>query len=60
MMDYAPIARIVIRYAVGLIIGADAAGVMAADPDMITMAAMAIGAAVEGVYAIAKRNGWAT
>lgn len=59
-MDYAPIARIVIRYVVGLIVGADTAGILAADPDVITMAAVAIGGAVEVLYAIAKRKGWAT
>lgn len=59
-MDYAPIARIVIRYVVGLIVGADTAGILAADPDVITMAAVAIGGAVEVMYAIAKRKGWAT
>ena len=59
-MDYAPIARILIRYAVGLIVGADTAGILAADPDVITMAAIAIGAVVEVLYAIAKRKGWAT
>ena len=60
MMDYAPIARIVIRYAVGLIVGDDMAGVLAADPDVVTIAAVAIGAAVEVVYSVAKRKGWAT
>jgi hypothetical protein len=59
-MDYAPIARIIIRYAVGLIVGADAAGLMAADPDMVTVAAVAIGGAVEIAYSLAKRKGWAT
>ena len=59
-MDYAPIARIVIRYVVGLIVGADTAGILAADPDVITMAAVDIGGAVEVLYAIAKRKGWAT
>ena len=59
-MDYAPIARILIRYAVGLIVGDDMAGVLAADPDVITIAAVAIGAVVEVLYAIAKRKGWAT
>lgn len=59
-MDYAPIARIIIRYAVGLIVGADAAGLMAADPDMVTVAAVAIGGAVEVAYSLAKRKGWAT
>jgi hypothetical protein len=59
-MDYAPIARIIIRYAVGLIVGADAAGLMAADPDMVTVAAVAIGGTVEIAYSLAKRKGWAT
>jgi hypothetical protein len=59
-MDYAPIARIIIRYAVGLIVGADAAGLMAADPDMVTVAAVAIGGAVEVLYSVAKKKGWAT
>jgi hypothetical protein len=59
-MDYAPIARIIIRYAVGLIVGADAAGLMAADPDMVTVAAVAIGGAVEVLYSLAKKKGWAT
>lgn len=59
-MDYAPIARIVIRYVVGLIVGADTAGILAADPDVITITAVAIGGAVEVLYAIAKRKGWAT
>jgi hypothetical protein len=59
-MDYAPIARIVIRYAVGAIIGMDAGATLAGEPDVVTVAALAIGAAVEGLYAIAKRKGWAT
>jgi hypothetical protein len=59
-MDYAPIARIIIRYSVGLIVGADAAGLMAADPDMVTVAAVAIGGAVEVLYSLAKKKGWAT
>jgi hypothetical protein len=57
-MDYAPIARIIVRYIVGLIIGADAAGVMAADPDVITMGAIAIGGLVEVLYALAKKKEW--
>lgn len=59
-MDYAPIARIIIRYAVGLIVGSDAAGLMASDPDMVTVLAVAIGGAVEVAYSLAKRRGWAT
>ncbi len=57
---YAPIARIVIRYLVGLLIGADAAGVLAGDPDVVTVVAGAIGLATEVAYALARRRGWAT
>ena len=57
-MDYAPIARILIRYGVGLVVGLDAAGIMAADPDLVTVVAAAIGAVTEVVYTIAKRKGW--
>jgi len=59
-MNYAPIARILVRYAVGLIIGADAADIAAGDPDVISLVAVAIGAAVEVIYSAAKRRGWAT
>jgi len=59
-MNYAPIVRILIRYAVGTIIGADAAELLAGNPDIITVGAMAVGAVVEAVYAIAKRKGWTT
>uniref|UniRef100_UPI0040481967 hypothetical protein n=1 Tax=Yoonia sp. TaxID=2212373 RepID=UPI0040481967 len=59
-MNYAPIARIIIRYAVGLVIGADAADIAAGDPDVITIVAAGIGAAVEVIYSLAKKRGWAT
>jgi len=59
-MNYAPIARIVLRYIIGGVIGAAQGDMLAADPDIVTFAALAIGAAVEGAYAIAKRKGWAT
>jgi hypothetical protein len=59
-MNYAPVARILIRYGVGLIIGADAADLLAGDPDVVTVFAVAIGGAVEVVYNLAKRKGWAT
>jgi hypothetical protein len=59
-MNYAPIARILIRYGVGLIIGADAADLLAGDPDVVTVFAVALGGAVEVVYNLAKRKGWAT
>jgi len=59
-MNYAPIARIIIRYGVGLLIGAAQADVLAADADVVTLVALAIGAAVELAYTIAKRKGSAT
>jgi hypothetical protein len=59
-MNYAPLARIIIRYIVGAIVGMDAGATIAGDPDMVTVVALGIGAAVEAAYAIAKRKGWAT
>jgi hypothetical protein len=59
-MDWAPVARIVVRYVVGAVIGMDAAHALAGDPDVITVVALAIGAATEVAYAMAKRRGWTT
>jgi hypothetical protein len=61
-MDYAPIARIVLRYVLGAaFMGSDQIGMeLAADPDLIMLATVAIGAVVEAAYALAKRKGWAT
>lgn len=59
-MDWAPIARIMLRYVVGGIGGMQLGDVLAGDPDVVFYVAIGIGAAVEGVYAYAKRKGWAT
>jgi hypothetical protein len=59
-MDFAPVARIIIRYIVGAVIGMDAGATLAGDPDVVTVAALGIGAAVEAAYAVAKKKGWAT
>lgn len=59
-MNYAPIARIILRYGVGAIIGASQAELLAGDPDIVSMVALAVGAAVEAAYVLAKRKGWAT
>lgn len=59
-MDWAPITRIIVRYVVGVIVGMDAGEALAGDPDVITVAALVLGAAVEGAYALAKRKGWTT
>lgn len=58
-MNYAPIARIIIRYGVGAVIGPDLANIAAGDPDMVSVAAMSIGLSVEAVYTLAVRKGWA-
>ena len=59
-MTYAPIARIILRYGVGLILGMEAGDILAGDPDMVLYVAMGVGAAVEVAYVIAKRRGWTT
>ena len=60
MTSYGPIARIILRYGVGAVIGASQAELLAGDPDVVAMVALAVGAAVEAVYIFAKRKGWAT
>ena len=59
-MDYMPIARIILRYGVGLVIGSAQADMLAADADVATVIALAVGGMVEVGYAIAKRRGGAT
>lgn len=59
-MSYAPIARIILRYIVGGVLGLEVGDLLAGDPDIVFYAAMGIGAAVEGAYALAKRKGWTT
>lgn len=61
-MNYAPIARIILRYVVGAgVMGSDQIGAaLAANPDLVLVGSIAIGAAVEVGYAFAKRKGWAT
>lgn len=59
-MNYAPIARIILRYAVGAIVGASQAELLIGDPDVVSMIAVALGAVVEAAYVMAKRKGWAT
>lgn len=59
-MNYAPIARILIRYAVGVVVGMETANTLAGDPDIILFVSLGIGAAVEALYVLARRKGWAT
>lgn len=58
MTDYAPIARIVLRYLVGAVIGVEGGSLLAGDPDVVLYIALGIGVVVEAIYALAKRNGW--
>jgi hypothetical protein len=59
-MDWAPFARIFIRYAVGAVIGLAQAERLAADPDVVTVVALGIAGITEAAYLVAKRKGWAT
>ncbi len=59
-MDLAPIARIILRYGIGYLAGSGAGEALALDPDAVLVLSLALGAAVEAIYAIAKRKGWAT
>jgi hypothetical protein len=60
VMDWAPWARIMLRYGIGYLAGSDIGERLALDPDAVFMLSMGLGAAVEGVYSFAKRKGWAT
>jgi hypothetical protein len=59
-MSWAPLARIILRYIIGGIIGMETGAILAGDPDVVLYVALGIGAAVEGIYALAKNKGWAT
>ncbi|MGI3168381.1 hypothetical protein ACRARG_04465 [Pseudooceanicola sp. C21-150M6] len=62
-MTYAPLARIALRYLSGALVayGLAAEGTdLAADPDMVAVAGMALAGVVEVVYVLAKRRGWST
>jgi len=56
----APIARILLRYGVGVVLGMELGQRLATDTDVVAIVALAVGAVVEGAYALAKRRGWAT
>jgi preprotein translocase subunit Sec61beta len=60
MIDYGPWARIVLRYGIGFFAGSEAGEALALDPDLQMAVAAAMAAAVEGIYAFAKKRGWAT
>ena len=59
-MNFAPIARIILRYGIGYMVGSQAGDALALDPDAVLMLSLALGALVEIIYTLAKRRGWAT
>lgn len=59
-MNWAPLARIVLRYIIGGIVGMETGAILAGDPDVVLYVALGLGAVVEGLYAYAVRKGWAT
>jgi len=59
-MSYAPAARILLRYGVGVVLGTEAGQLLAGDADVVAVVALAIAAITEVVYAQAKKRGWAT
>lgn len=61
-MNYAPIARILLRYLTGVSFGGAylISEQIATDPEVIMIAASAIAGVVELLYAIAVKRGWAT
>lgn len=56
----AVVARIVIRYGVGILAGLAYGEQLAGDQDIVMAVAAFIGIATETFYAVAKRKGWAT
>ena len=58
-MNFAPYARIILRYGIGYLAGSGVGNALALDPDAVLALSLALGAAVEAAYAIAKRKGWA-
>ena len=60
MMNLGPLARIILRYGIGYLAGSEVGEMLAMDPDAVLLLSLGMGAAVEGVYALAKRYGWAT
>lgn len=63
-MELAPLARIIVRYLVGAIIGTAGADAILGDPDLMHYVTIGLSAAVgvgtEYAYALARKRGWAT
>lgn len=59
-MNFGPLARIILRYGVGFVIGSEIGEQLSMDADIVAAVAIAIGVGVEAVYAYAKKNGGKT
>jgi len=59
-VNFGPLARILLRYGIGYLAGSQVGESLAMDPDAVLVLSLALGALVEGAYALAKRKGWAT
>jgi hypothetical protein len=59
-MNYAPVARIILRYCTAAVFGLAQGEVLAGDPDVVSVLAMVLAASVEASYALAKKLGWNT
>lgn len=59
-MDFGPIARIILRYGIGYFAGSSAGEALSLNPDAVLVLSLALGAAVEAIYAYTKRTGGAT
>jgi lysozyme len=59
-MQFGPLARILLRYGIGYLAGSEVGDMLAMDPDAVLILSLALGAAVEGFYTLAKKRGWAT
>ena len=59
-MNYAPIARIILRYGAAAVFGLAQGEVIAGDPDVVSALALGLAAAVEASYLWAKKMGWRT
>jgi hypothetical protein len=59
-VNFGPLARILLRYGIGYLAGSQVGEALAMDPDAVLVLSLALGALVEGAYALAKRKGWAT
>ena len=57
----APVARILLRYVAGAVLGSEVGGMLAGDPDVVRIVAAGLTLAMtEAAYAAARIRGWAT